>query len=121
MADELHSVYNKSKTDVRVGGRLFRAKQTRTITMSSASQKLREIKRHKSLVLGGKPEPTAEKKEADEPTAEKTKADEPAAEETKSDEEAQCPYCDFTGTAKGLGTHVRLKHPDQYDDFKGAK
>ncbi len=88
MAEETHNVYNKSNTDERVGGRLFRAKQTRTITMSSASQKLREIKRHKSLVLGGEPEPTATQKKAVKPTAEKKEAVEPKTDEAKTDEPA---------------------------------
>lgn len=52
---------------------------------------------------------------------------EETTDETSDDEEEQptiddgrvaCPYCDFIGTKQGMYHHVRVKHPDNYEEFK---
>lgn len=41
-----------------------------------------------------------------------------SSENANAGENISCPYCDFVGTKMGLYHHVRIKHPDKYEEIK---
>lgn len=59
----------------------------------------------------------APKKAANENPLNESKDKKEATTDVKNGD-IDCPYCDFNGTRAGMFAHVRLKHPNHYEEFK---
>ena len=131
-------VENKSKSYVGRGGTVFPPSSTKTVRVSR--KRAREISAHVNLKVVEVVEDKKAEEEStqsnldatnEQNTEEVSEAEEEEEEETESDEEGEednfielasqsiCPYCEEQlKSMKGLTSHVRIKHPDEYGEFK---